>query len=265
MTISAVVITKNEEKNIGRCLESLQGLVDEIIVVDSMSTDRTEEICRRFSVRFIQKEWMGWSKTKNFANDLSTSAYILSLDADESLSPKLKENLLRLKSHLHGFYGFNRKTNYCGKWISHSGWYPDRKLRLFPKGLALWSDQQVHEDLIRKDLSLPVTYIEGDLLHYSYYTIFEHLERANRYSELGAEIIASSPRSFLRFRALFNALFRFFKSYLLQRGFLDGFYGFVIALIGSLEVFLKYAKADQMRSKNSYDESRRHPTPETIR
>ena len=169
-TISAVIITHNEERNIGRCLESLRGVADEVIVVDSGSTDATEAICVAAGARFVRHDWEGYSGQKNYANGLASHPWLLSIDADEALSPQLRESILRLKEK--GFdaetvYSMNRLTNYCGRWIRHCGWYPDACVRLWHTGVATW-DGLVHEEL-RYSTNVRHAKVEGDLWHYSYY------------------------------------------------------------------------------------------------
>ena len=136
--ISAVIITRNEAENISRCIESVQKVADEVIVVDAYSEDDTVEICKKLGARIFQKRWEGYSNSKNFGNDKAEHDFILSLDADEVLSDKLVESISIAKRNLTGVYRFNRLTNYCGKWIYYSGWYPDRKVRLFDRRIALW-------------------------------------------------------------------------------------------------------------------------------
>ena len=244
--ISAVIITKNEERNLGRCLNSLEGVADEIVIIDSFSTDKTPEIALEAGARYFTQEWLGYSATKNLANETAQYPYILSLDADEALSPELRESILQQKDKLEGCYRFNRLTNYCGKWIRHSGWYPDTKIRLFPKGKAHWVGEFVHETL-ETETGLQQVHLSGDLYHYSYYQIREHIERANRYSDLAAQKIHASGKKGLLFKCLVNAYFRFWKHFLLKRGILDGYFGFVISAIAGFEVFLKYAKAISLR------------------
>lgn len=244
--ISAVIITKNEERNIRRCLESLQGVADEIIVLDSHSTDGTKAICAEFGVRFVEQDWLGYATTKNQGNSLATHDFVLSLDADEALSPTLREAILAVKPKLENVYSFNRLTIYCGQEIRHCGWYPDRKPRLFRKGAAAWEGAYVHETLVPK-ADVPVQQLKGDLLHYSYYSIGEHVTRTNKYAELAAQRLVEGGKSGLLFKALFSPGFRFFKNYVLRLGFLDGFYGLVICTVSSWEVFLKYAKAIQQK------------------
>ena len=246
--ISAVIITKNEEKNLGRCLDSLKNVVDEILIVDSFSEDRTRNISEEAGAKFLEKEWMGYSATKNWANEQAKYPYILSLDADEALSPELHSAIQKAKPSLNGIYAFNRLTNYCGKWIRHSGWYPDTKVRLFPKDAAHWEGAFVHE-ILKTDPNQPLNHLRGDLFHYSYYTLSEHIARANTYSDLAAQQILEKEKGGLLFKCLLNPYFRFWKHYLLKGGFRDGFYGFVISAISAFEVFLKYSKAHSLRKE----------------
>ena len=147
--ISAVIITFNEERNVGRAIESVMEVADEIIVLDSFSTDRTEQICAQYGVKFIQKEWQGYACSKNYANNLATYKWILSLDADEELDAEMTADILKYKQEgFHGAYVLNRLTNYCGTWIRHSSWYPDKKVRIFDKSIAKWVGAFVHEELV---------------------------------------------------------------------------------------------------------------------
>jgi glycosyltransferase involved in cell wall biosynthesis len=246
MGITAVIITKDEEKNISRCLASLAGVVDEIIIADGSSKDKTVEIATAAGAKCVQMEWLGYSETKNKANALAAHDYILSMDADEALSDELRTSILSVKNKLSGAYLFNRRNHYCGKWIRHCGWYPDRKVRLFPKEGTKWQGEYVHETL-----ALPAgtseTFLSGDLMHYSYDSIDAHVGRANRYSSLAADEILAKNKKALLLRCLFAPQWKFFKMFFLQLGFLDRFYGFTVCMIGSYEVFLKYAKAIQRR------------------
>ena len=146
MKISATVITFNEEKNIQRCLESLEGIVEEVIIVDSFSTDNTKKICEKFNIKFYEREFIGYSNQKNWAIEKAKYDIILAIDADEALDIKLKKSISNIKDKwkLNGYY-FNRKTNYCGQWINFSGWYPNKQLRLFNKNKGSWNDNLVHE------------------------------------------------------------------------------------------------------------------------
>jgi glycosyltransferase involved in cell wall biosynthesis len=173
--ISAVIITKNEEANIDRCLRSLAGIADEIIVIDSYSDDETESICRKYNINFIKKEFKDYSSSKNFGNSLANYSYILSIDADEALSEELRTSIKANKNNLTADgYFFNRKTNYYGQWINHCGWYPDTKLRLWKKEKGTWKGI-VHEQLKYKGTNTKG--LGGDLLHYSYPSIQSHVKK----------------------------------------------------------------------------------------
>lgn len=239
MKISAVIITKNEERNIGRCLASLDGVADEIIVVDTFSTDRTQEISESYGARVIEKEWLGYSATKNFSNDQASHPYILSLDADEALTAELKTSILVQKSTLKGVYSFNRLPFYCGKPIRRAGWYPDRKVRLFPKGKAKWEGAFVHEELV-PDRDQPESWLEGDLLHYTYYSVDEHRQRARRYASLAAEKYKGKSAFSLVLKGIFSPVWRFIQMYLIRLGFLEGWRGYRISAITAQEVSWKY-------------------------
>ena len=253
MQISAVIITKNEERNIERCLQSLQGVVDEIIVVDSFSTDKTEVICQKYKVKFFQKEWLGYAEQKNYANSLSNNDLILSIDADEALSEELKRSILSIlhqeQNNGHFVCQINRLTNYCGKWIYHFGWYPDKKIRIFNRQTAKWTGT-VHETLSFSGDSEVIS-LKGDLFHYSYYSIAEHIAQANKYSTLSAEEYFEKNKKYSILSSLFKSIWRFKRDYLFKCGFLDGFYGFVICYINAITTFLKYLKLKQLYKKNS--------------
>ena len=250
MKISAAIITKNEERNIERCLKSLQGVADEIVVVDSFSTDKTKEICEQYHVKFFQKEWLGYAEQKNQANSLSANDIIFSIDADEALSSELQQSLLQFK--LTDKQNFvcqaNRLTNYCGKWIRHCGWYPDKKIRIFNRNTAKWTGN-IHETL-----SFPsdtaVIKLKGDLLHYSYYSIEEHILQANKYTTLSAAEAFEKGKNIAFFYIVFKSCWKFFRNYFLKGGFLDGYYGYVICKISAFVTFLEYAKLKQLHNQH---------------
>lgn len=248
-TISAVIITLNEERNIGRCLASVKDLVDEMIVVDARSKDRTVAICESFGARVIQRPWEGYSKSKNWANQQASSDYVLSVDADEALSPELHRSLLNAKrAGLDGVYKFNRLTNYCGAWIRHCGWYPDCKPRLFPKNAAEWRGDFVHESL-HFSSDPKITWLPGDLLHYSYYSMDDHLKRIARYATLQAQKLKAQGKRANSLRTLLAPGWKFFYTYIVKRGFLDGRSGFVISKLSALSVREKYRLLRQLQGE----------------
>jgi glycosyltransferase involved in cell wall biosynthesis len=243
--ISAVIITLNEEKNIGRCLESLRSVVDEVVVIDSLSTDKTREICENYGVRFIEQKFLGYVEQKNFALKQAKYDYVLSLDADEALDETLKKEIALLKNNFqHDGYEFNRLTGYNGFWVRHSGWYPDTKLRLVKKEKALWVGNNPHDALTVKG---SVGKIPGDLLHYSYDSISAHVQQTNKFSTIEAQSLFNKGKRATIGKLVTRPPLQFFKDYVLRRGFLDGRYGFVICFMNSLYVLLKYAKMMDMQ------------------
>ncbi len=247
ITLSVVVITYNEEKNITRCLEAAQKVADEIIVVDSFSTDRTKEICLSYHVRFYEHPFEGYVKQKNFANSLASGTYILNLDADEVLSDELIQSILKIKENptYEGYY-LNRITNYCGKWIKHGGWYPDKKLRLWYAPKGRWEGINLHERLVL-DENCKTTTLKGDLLHYSYYSIQQHLDQINRFTEIAAKTEAQHGRNINLLKLFVYPIWKFKRDYIFKLGFLDGYYGFIIAVLSAFASFVKYIKIREYR------------------
>ena len=246
--LSAVIITKNEERNIGRCIQSLKDVADDILVVDSGSIDRTEEICKEKNVRFHFHEWEGYKEQKNFANSLAKYPFILSIDADEALSDDLRASILGLKENSQADgYEVNRLTNYCGKWIHYSGWYPDRKLRLFNRDKFEWGGEKIHEVVIPIQEDNKISRLQGDLLHYSYYSISEHISQANHFTDLTAELAVEKGKRSGLIKILFSPVFKFIRDYIFKLGFLDGYYGYIICRISAQATFLKYSKIKQIR------------------
>jgi len=242
--LSAVIITLNEEKNIRRCLESLKPVADEIIVVDSLSTDKTKEICLEFGVRFVEQKFLGYIEQKNYALSLSRFDFVLSVDADEALDSQLQKEILKVKSHFaFDAYEFNRLTMYNGHWVRHCGWYPDKKLRLVKKEKAHWGGTNPHDALIVDGM---LGYIPGDLLHYSYDSISSHVLQTNKFSTIEAQSLFKRGKRASLLKLVTRPPYQFLKDYILKKGFLDGRYGFIICLINSLYVLLKYAKMMDM-------------------
>jgi len=244
--ISAVILTLNEEKNIERCIRSLEGVADDIVVVDSFSVDKTQELCERSAVRFIQHRFEGYIEQKNWAVTQAVNPYVLSLDADEALSPELKKSIIHIKENwdADGYY-FNRLTNYCGKWIKHCGWYPDRKLRLWNSKKGRWTGINPHDRYVL-DPGCTEKFLEGDLFHYSYYSIYQHTEQANKFSEILAREYFNMGKKFNLLDIITKPVWKFIHSYLLNAGFIDGYYGFVICIISAHATFLKYVKTRQL-------------------
>lgn len=241
MKISATVITLNEQRHIRQCLESLQGIADEMIVVDSGSQDATLEIAAQLGAKTFVREWTNYADQKNFASSLAQYEWILSLDADECLSSSLRQDILQAKQTKTRAAGFEfpRKAFYLGRWIEHSGWYPDHKRRLFLKDKAQWEGRFVHEAL---RVDGPVARLRGDLLHYSCESISEHLRTLDRYTTLAAEDLWHRHRRSSPMALLGSTLTAFVKTYCLKQGFRDGTQGFMIACFASYYNFVKHAK-----------------------
>lgn len=256
MKLSVVIITYNEEKNIARCIDSVVNVADEIIVVDSFSTDQTESICRQKGVIFVQRKWEGFSSTKNFANHLATGEFILSLDADEALSPELRANLASLKLALTAdAYSINRLTQYCGKWIRHGGWYPDSKVRLFRKGSGSWQGD-IHEALVFNNPPKRA-HVRGDILHYSFYNVDSHVKKTIAYATLAAQRDWQRGKRYsLLSHGVVKPWFVFVSMYIFKGGFRDGRYGWIIAVISAFEKFFRYVKYQDFKRSNEVSSTR---------
>lgn len=244
--LSAVIITHNEESNIERCLKSLFW-VNEIIVVDSYSTDKTIEICKKYNCKIFQTEWKGFGKTKKYAVDNSTNDWILSIDSDEVVTEQLKNKIeeILINPKFNG-YNIRRKSFYLGKEIKHCGWDKDFPLRLFSKKHGNFNEDLVHESVV---LSGEKTKIFEPLLHYTYPTISLHINKMNRYTDLSINKINDKKYSILS--SLFFGINKFLKMYFLQKGFLDGKIGFILSIHSAFGVYLKYIKIWQKNNENS--------------
>lgn len=249
--ISGVVITFNEEKNIERCLLSLLKVCDEIVVVDSNSIDKTIEIATKYNAKIIKQDFLGYTEQKNFAIDQASFDIILSLDADESLSEELIKSISEVKSLMRfDGYEMNRLTNYCGKWVHHCGWYPDRKIRLFDRRKARWKGGALHEKMtMEKDAS--ITRIKGDLLHYSYYTIDDHLKQIEKFTQISSQELFEKNYCPSYLKIAISGPVKFFRDFIMKLGFLDGYTGFRISFISSFATFLKYAKVRELHKLKS--------------
>ncbi|OIQ16749.1 MAG: glycosyl transferase [Bacteriovorax sp. MedPE-SWde] len=251
--LSAAIITFNEEHNIERCINSLKGIADEIVVVDSFSTDKTAEICKSLGVTFIENKFSGHIEQKNFILTQTTHDYVLSLDADEALDEELKESILNVKSNFKfDGYSFNRLTNYVDKWIYRCGWYPDKKLRLFDKTKAKWAGVNPH-DIIEMIEGSKTTQLSGNILHYSYDSISDHINQTNKFTTIAAkEAFERGVRS-STFKIISRPILKFLKDYFLKRGILDGRYGFIICCINSLSALLKFSKIKDLQEGKSIE------------
>jgi len=244
MKITATIITLNEERNIARAIESLR-CCDEILILDSGSTDRTEELAEKLGARVIGAGWRGYAGQKNWAAEQASHDWILSLDADEALSEALEAEIWNLKKTGPRYDGYTmpRLARYLGRWILHSGWYPDRKIRLYDRRKGKWVGDFVHESV---QVSGRVGNLDSNILHFTCDSLSEHVKTMERYTTLAAQELAARNAQASIWRMIFDPPWTFVKSYIFQRGFLDGREGLTIAYMAAFYTFLKYAKARNM-------------------
>lgn len=244
--LSVVIITLNEEDRLEEALKSCEGIADEIVVVDSFSTDKTCDIAAQYDAKIYKNKFIDYGSQKNYAMDKAENEWILNLDADERVSDHLKKEILEFKQkedvHVDGFL-INRKTFYLGRWIKYSGWYPDQKLRLFRKDKSRWQGR-IHEALI---LEGKTTRMAGDILHFTYRDITDHINRLNKYSHMQAADIVDKKKKLLYLRSFFLPPVTFIRFYIWKLGILDRFPGLVIALISSWATAMKYLKAIELK------------------
>lgn len=243
--LSVAVITLNEEKDLERALVSA-GFADEIVVVDSGSTDRTVQIASQLGARVIHNDWPGFGAQKNLAMESCTGDWIFVLDADECFTPQLAEEVQKVvRGTISGYDAYNvpRRSQFIDRFMRWGGWYPDRQIRLVRKGAGRYSLRRVHECL---ECEGPVGNLKGDLLHYSYTSVSDYMERMNRYSSLSAQIARENLEGR---RGGYGSFFlagklaaKFLEVYILKRGFLDGRHGFVVSCLAAFGVFLRYCK-----------------------
>ena len=245
--LSAVIITRNEEKNIARCIDSLARVSDEIIVLDSYSTDNTIAIAKNKGAIIKQNVFCGYIEQKNKALQFATNNFVLSLDADEVLSEKLVATILseKMNNFKHRAYYMNRYNRYCGKFIDHGLWYPNRKLRLFDKRIARWGGMNPH-DKIQLDEGIQRHFLQGDIIHYAYNSIEEHLQRNEEISSIAACSLFEAGIKKHWSKIVLSPAWSFIHGYFIRLGFLDGYYGFVIAKQTARQSFLKYKKLRQL-------------------
>lgn len=248
MNLSVVIITFNEEANLGRTLASV-AWADEVIVLDSGSTDRTREVAESHGAKFFVESWKGFAAQKNSALEKASGNWILSLDADEEVEPVLADEIRSVIAGASSASGYfiPRKNFFMGRWMKHGGFYPDRKLRLFRRETARFEDRLVHEDA---QIEGPTGVLKGHLLHRAYPTLSSYLEHMNRYSSLGAQMaVAKRSRGFSFIDIVIRPQLTFYYNYLLRGGFLDGREGFLLHLYHAGYVSWKYAKAWELSKK----------------
>ncbi len=238
--VSVYIITYNNERTIERCLRSV-AWADEIVVVDSYSTDRTLEICRRYTDKIYQRPWTNYREQYQFAADKTTNRWIMFIDADEEVSPELAEEIRQELPKNDGRwagYMAPRRTYFLGRWIKHGGWYPDYEIRLYDRTRGRWEGGLY----ARVRVNGKVKALKNHYLHYTYRDIFDQLGKINRYSEVVAEEMREGGKRFSLVHLLLRPPFRFFRDFVLKRGFLDGLPGLIIAVSTAFYVFIKYAK-----------------------
>ena len=240
--LSVVIICFNEEKNISRCIDSVLDVADEILILDSYSTDQTVAIAESRGAIVKQEIFKGFIEKKNKAIELASHDYVLSLDADEALDPLLARSILRIKENFKNrAYRMNRCSNYCGKFIRHGSWYPDTKIRLFDRRVAHWGGTNPHDKVVLQE-KIQIEHLKGDILHYSYHTISEHVIQNNKLSTLAAESLYSEGRKTNLLNIIIRPWWAFFVSFIFRAGILDGLLGFVIAIQIAHMTFLKHLK-----------------------
>jgi glycosyltransferase involved in cell wall biosynthesis len=255
-TVSAIVVCFNEEKNIRRCLESLRWC-DEIVVVDSFSTDGTVEICKQFTERVVQRPWVGYRDQKSFAHSLATKDWVILVDSDERVPPELQSEIREAVEKDGGRYaGYEipRLVFYLQRWWRRGGWYPDYDVRLFRRNGATWGGRDPHEKIL---VDGQVRKLQNPLHHFTYRDIADHLERINRFTSISARELRLDGHRPRLSDALLRPAARFFSSYVLKRGFMEGFAGFYVAITAAVYVFLKYAKLWEFNLQDEDDVGRK--------
>ena len=242
INLSVVIITYNEEKNIGRCIDSVKTIADEIVIVDSFSTDDTKKICLEKGAKFFEHKFDGYIEQKNYALTLASFPYILSLDADECLSVDLIKSIAEVKNDWqYDGYIMSRLSNCAGIWIHHGLWYPDKKLRLWDSRKGKWGGENPHDKFIMEK-GATTKHIKGDILHYTVDSAETHIKQIDKFSDIASlEMYRKGKKAYMPYVAL-KFLFTFTKGYIIKLGFLDGRYGFFTNYQAARYVWLKYAK-----------------------
>ncbi|MDI3318465.1 glycosyltransferase family 2 protein [Pinibacter soli] len=242
--LSVVVITYNEEHNIARCLDSVKAIADEIVVLDSFSNDATKTIALKMGAKVYEQAFLGYVEQKNKALEYAENNYVLSLDADEVLDETLIQAIKALNKNYEkaDVYNMNRCTQYCGKFIRHGAWYPNRRVRLFNKKIAKWGGINPHDVVVFDSANVRKQYLKGDILHYSYNNLEEHIIQNNRFSTISAMSYFKLGRKSGWIKMSVNPFWAFINSYFVRMGFLDGYFGYVIAKNIASLTFMKYYK-----------------------
>jgi len=245
-TLSVVIITYNEEKHIGKCLDSVVAVADEIVIVDSYSSDATMDICNKYPTKIIQNKFSDFSSQRNLAMSLATKSYLFFIDADEVISEELATEIGTLKKV--GFekdvYTINRLTNFCGKWIKHGMWYPDKIQRIVKHGVANWTGE-VHEKLFF-DKPPRKGFIKGHLLHYSYDSVGQLVEKLEKYTSIQSLQMFKEKKQVTWIKIYINPVWAFFSGYILKLGFLDGWQGIIIQYSIAFQTKRKYIKLKKL-------------------
>lgn len=254
--LSISIVTCNEEANLERCLASCHDLAEEIVIVDSGSTDGTKSVAEKYGAKWHEQEWLGFRDQKNVALGPCTKPWVLALDSDEKLSPELKVSIEKFfDDRDHERYAgaqFSRCVWFLGRWIRHGDWYPDTKLRLFLREKAKWGGSPEHDKIELSEGE--VCTLEGDLHHYSFPTMNSYIDKINRYSDIYLERQLEEGKSWSLGENLFRPLWRFFRAYFLRRGFLDGFPGLWIATATAFQTFVRHSR--------TYEHARRDRKPD---
>ncbi|WP_299127205.1 glycosyltransferase family 2 protein [uncultured Winogradskyella sp.] len=250
LKLSGVIITFNEERSLEKCLKSLVNIVDEIVVVDSYSTDGTKAICERYKVNFIEQSFLGYIEQKNFALQQTKYDHVVSLDGDEALSKKLQQSIIDLKTNWQydGYYA-NRYNNFCGQWIKYSDWYPNKKLRIFNKTKAQWQGINPHDNVQLHNKTSKTGHLKGDILHWTYQTYEEMDKKSDYFSTIAAKAYYDKGKTAPLWNLIWNPSWAFFKSYIMRLGILDGKNGYRICYQTWKITYLKYKKLRALYKK----------------